>query len=386
MYRLRLGFKIGREISTESYSKWKNEIIQRRELLRKRLFAFFNDSVFSSGSNQPEGPLDRGSLSAFEYSEADLVEARGDGVIYSGNVRMRPKTGGDISTWTQCQLRLMLPSIEIRSMDGKLIVKDKLTPSSSAYETALGDYTFQLVSTRLISQISVSNASERTIWLALLREAIRESISDSSDSLFQQAVLRVDFDEIYHLDVPSVRPLGLVFERVGEWAVVQSSKLEDSTSVSEGSILCAVDNQPVLFEAYRDSVSLLRKARPPMRLSFRRSPRKEGELFKLSHQKDSKGKSSYSWKKRIFALDRGKLGYRRSGTPSSGTNAPVELSLVGARVALFLDEDENFDIPGVDPSDPDLHAFVVSSGLATVLVRCKSHKEVSLIQIYHCKL
>ena len=333
--------------------------------------------MFSSGSDQSEStPLDRGSLSAFEYSEEDLVAARGDGVIYSGHVRLRPKMGGDVSTWTPCQLRLLLPSIEIRGLDGKLIVKDKLTPSSSAYETALGDFTFQLVSTRLISQISVSTASERTTWLALLREAIRESISDTSDSLFQQAVLRVDFDEIYHLDVPSVRPLGLVFERVGEWAVVQSSKLEDGTGVSEGSILCAVDNQPVLFEAYRDSVSLLRKARPSMRLSFRRSPKMEGELFKLSHQKDSKGKSSYSWKKRIFVLDRGKLGYRRSGA-SSGSNTPTELSLVGARVALFLDEDENFDIPGVDQSDPDLHAFVVSSGLATVLVRCKSHKEVS---------
>ena len=191
-------------------------------------------------------------------------------MVQSGEVLLRPQTGGAVESWIPCVMTLTALHIEIKASAAaqgspeRPDYYDRLTPCSSVYETGLGACTFQLVTARYVFQLSAESPGARTSWLALIREVIRASIVDTSDSLFQQAVLRIDKDEIYHLNIPSPQPLGLVFERVGEWAVVQTSRLEAMTGVSEGSILCAVDREPVLLDCYRDTVTRLRKARPPM--------------------------------------------------------------------------------------------------------------------------
>ena len=301
-----------------------------------------------------------------------------DGLLYESEIRLRPATGGPAEKWPRYRMKLSYPpALEFTPIESRTLpfISDQLNPCGSAYETSLGDSTLQIVTAQNTLQISVESTSERIFLLVMLREAIRASIVDTSDTLFQQAILRVDEDEVYTLDVQDHKSIGLVFERVGEWAVVQTSKLERTTGVTVGSILCAINDDSVLLRSYRDTVSRMRKIRPPLTLSFRRCPRKEDDLLKMSKTPDGKG----VWKKRHFLLSSNCLTYfplQREGTDYSvaaaGKKGSVQFNLIGARVGLL-----NENSPYV--SDEEKNCFVLTSGLATITVQCKSHKQVRLL-------
>ena len=53
------------------------------------------------------------------------------------------------------------------------------------------------------------------------RRTIADSIMDTTDPLFQKAMLKIDDDEFYEVRFAIKAPLGIVFERSGEWAIIK---------------------------------------------------------------------------------------------------------------------------------------------------------------------
>ena len=125
--------------------------------------------------------------------------------------------------------------------------------------------------------------------------------------------------------LPPGAELGLVLERVGDWAVV--AETPQTTAVRVGDVLSEVDGVPCLLEAYDDTFKLCaaaRRSRVPYTLTFRRAPFHKGWLRKKSRGRSASRFSGLTgWKRRFFVLRSGKLTYYEAEPPSAspGRNA-----------------------------------------------------------------
>ena len=306
-----------------------------------------------------------------------VVNHADGGAVYECDILLRPETpGGAANSWPRYRMKLSYPStLEFTSIDSANLpsISDKLSPCSSVYETSLGDNTLQIVTAQSTLHISVTSASERMLLLAVLREAIRASVVDTSDTLFAHAILKVDDDEVYTIEVKEQGPpMGLGFKRVGEWMVVNKSKHEETTGVSVGSILYAINSGDVLLRSYRDTMSQMRQTHPPLTLSFRRCPRKQDDMLLMFKTLDSPPK--VEWEPRTFVLLSGRLTYYPLGC-AGGTEVlkndvnSKHMDLFGAQVKLL-------DPPYLIAEDKC--CFMLTSGLATITVQCDSYKQVRI--------
>ena len=298
---------------------------------------------------------------------------QGDGGMHGWEILLRSESeGSDVNTWSRYRMKLSYPStLEFTPIDSVKLpsISDKLSPCSSVYESSLGDNTLQIVTAQTTLHISVTSASERMFLLAVLREAIRASVVDTSDTLFAQAILKVDEDEVYSVAVPDKQSMGLGFKRVGEWMVVNKSKYEQTTGVVVGSILCAINGDNVLLRSYRDTMSQMRQTHPPLTLSFRHCLRKQDDLLLMSKTVDVPPK--VVWEPRTFFLSSSSLAYYPLGTVDTevlknDVNS-IHMDLVGAQVKLL-------DPPYLIAEEK--RCFALTSGLATISVQCGSYKQV----------
>ena len=362
---------------TGTYVEWKI----RLDVHRTRIEALTHETLASiewrKYSTTEDSPRDvRGLDDVCHVSTVAAEKAAGNqGTMYECEILLRPDTeGGAANSWPKYQIKLSYPStLEFTPIDSVNLpsISDKLSPCSSVYETSLGGSTLQIVTAQTTLHISVTSESERMFLIAVLREAIRASSADSTDTLFSHAILRADEDEVYSVDVQHKESMGLGFKRVGEWMVVNKSAHEHTTGVTVGSILCAINGDDVLLRSYRDTMSQMRQTNPPLTLSFRRCPRKQGDLLKMS--KGPEG--DVIWKRRTFLLSSDSLTYypqERAGIHTHSLKHAVDskyINLIGARVKLL-------DPPYLLAEEK--RCFVLTSGLATITVQCNTYKQVGL--------
>ena len=120
----------------------------------------------------------------------------------------------------------------------------------------------------------------------------------SQSQRFPRRVLALDRT----VALPPGAELGLVLERVGDWAVV--AETPQTTAVRVGDVLSEVDGVPCLLEAYDDTFKLCaaaRRSRVPYTLTFRRAPFHKGWLRKkLRGRSASRFSGLTGWKRRFF--------------------------------------------------------------------------------------
>jgi hypothetical protein len=218
------------------------------------------------------------------------------------------------------------------------------------------------VTANKVLHVSSENIEDMKAWIAAVRDTISNSIMDYSDPLFQHALLKIDNDEFYTSTFTEKAPLGVVFERSGEWAIIKSSNKQNLTGIYVGSVLASVNGESVVLEEYQKTIERLRNWTPPLTLGFRRPPRKEAYLLKES--KSKKNPSKRLWKKRFFILAEGKLGYKDAITDDA---LRVELPLMGSAVSLLTSSEAG----GRDS------CFRLMSGLASLIVQCANPKQVN---------
>jgi hypothetical protein len=72
----------------------------------------------------------------------------------------------------------------------------------------------------------------------------------------------------YDVVFETKKPLGLVLERSGDWALVKLAN-QDTTHVSIGSALTSVNGNDVILSPYQDTIKRLTAWQPPLKLGFR---------------------------------------------------------------------------------------------------------------------
>ena len=159
--------------------------------------------------------------------------------------------------------------------------------------------------------------------------------ADTRDELFQQSILKIDNDEFYTVHFTEKKPLGVVFERSGEWAIIKSSTNQAESGLLVGSVLSTIDKHSVILEGYQDTIDRLKGWTPPLVLGFRKAPRKIGYLLKESKSRSNPQKMV--WKKRYFVLGEGRILYKDSD--ENGAKIKGECPLMGSVVSL-VNEDE----------------------------------------------
>ena len=356
--RLVIGFTDA-AAGTGTYVEWK----ARLESYRSRIEALTHETLSR--------------IDMLKYSTAedipceDSVEIdQGDGGMYECEILLRSDTEGSDVNWHRYRLKQSnLSTLEFTPIGSVKLpsISDKLSPCSSVYESSLGDNTLQIVTAKTTLHISVESTSERMFLIAVLREAIRVSAVDTIDTLFAHAILKVDDDEVYTIEVKELGPpMGLGFKRIGEWMAVNKSK---NFGVTAGSVLCAINGGDVLLHSYRDTMSQMRQTHPPLTLSFRCCLRKQDDLLLMSKTLDITPK--VVWEPRTFVLLSNSLAYYPLGTVDTDVLKndvkSIHMDLFGAQVKLL-------DPPYLIAEDKC--CFILSSGLATITVQCSSYKQV----------
>ena len=184
---------------------------------------------------------------------------------------------------------------------------------------------------------------------------------DTKDALFQQSILKIDNDEFYTVTFTEKKPLGVVFERSGDWAIIKSSVNQQESGILVGSVLSAIDHHSVVLDSYQDTIDRVRGWRPPLSLSFRTAPSKGGFLLKESKSRSNPQKKV--WKKRYFLLGEGKLLYKDTG--DSGARVKGECPLMGSVVSMIKEGEAG-----------KKNCFKIMSGMMYLTLQCSSEKQV----------
>lgn len=262
-----------------------------------------------------------------EMAEVDAVL---DKASINGNLQIRPAEGGDV--WPEYQVALTETSLVlIQSFDDgnhfKVTDTFIITKDCKCIETHLKQFAFQVVTAERILHCAAQTKPIADYWMASIMSKIKVSVAeDPNDHLFKLAMTRISNDKYYDVTFNEAKPLGIVLEKVGEWALVKISNFKE-TGVKVGSALCAINGESVLYEKYSETVEKLKNWTPPLTLQFRQAPEKKGYLLKKSNKR---GKDT-SWNRRWFVLGEGKLGFYNSD--SSFARLVMEMSLFGATIS-----------------------------------------------------
>jgi hypothetical protein len=162
-------------------------------------------------------------------------------VVLSNVLRMRGPDGGD--NWPEVKADLVVAGdgrYVVMSSSGKEVDRIHLEVTSSVFETTLGANTFEIVTTSKIVHLSTPAMDVTTTWIKYLRDSISKCDPYPSDDIFKEALLRQAGDT-YDVTFLDHKPLGIVLERSGEWALVKVAKSDAGVQV--GSALSCIDGE-----------------------------------------------------------------------------------------------------------------------------------------------
>ena len=161
-------------------------------------------------------------------------------VVLTNILRVRGADASD-DDWPEMTAKLIV------SPEGKFVTfsqglkevdRLELQVTSSVFETTLGTNTFEIVTTNKILHLSALSMELTTTWIQRLREVIAKCDPVPNDLIFKEALLRQP-GETYEVKFLDHKPLGIVLERSGEWALVKVAKSDANVQV--GSVLAAID-------------------------------------------------------------------------------------------------------------------------------------------------
>jgi hypothetical protein len=269
---------------------------------------------------------------AFEKATVERLENAYENATKRGKLRMRPQKGGDI--WDEYYFVLTATELLVmeKNSENQMVVIDlyEIHPNCSVFETNLGHYAFELVTSKKVLHVMSDSRESTAAWINAIRTSIANSQPETDDPLLQAALVRMEEDVFYDVSFHEDKPLGVVLERSGEWAIVKLSNHRE-TGVSIGSALTSINGESCILKSYSHTIEKLKNWKPPLHLGFRRAPKKTGYLVKLSRQR--RGNSQKNWKERYFVLDEGRLVYKENNTPDSPIKGDVPL--MGSAVSLI---------------------------------------------------
>ncbi len=302
-----------------------------------------------------------------QNAEASINTTQGiPNQIKQGLLRMRPPKGGEI--WPQHHFfinehaMIVVDSEPEDKTNARIIGEYAISPNCSVFETNLGQFTFELVTAKKVLHVQAPTAQELVEWVEAVREAIARSFLDTTDPLFQQAMMRIDDDVCYTVQFNEKRPLGVVFERSGDWAIIKSSSNADETGILVGSVLSKIDQDSYILDNYQNAIDRLKKWNPPLSLTFRRAPAKNGFLLKESRSRSNPQKKV--WKKRYFMLGEGRLHYKDS--PEADARVKGECPLMGSVVSLIKEGE----------AGGKRNCFRLMSGMMYLTLQCANEKQM----------
>ena len=281
--------------------------------------------------------------------------------LKQGILRMRPHNNGNHGVWTEHLFFLngqslfvvnyptnllvqSRPSEDLNSSlphdttsvqeDARIIREYTITPNCTVFETSLGLHTFQLVTPHQKLHAQASSPTDTSAWIEAIHGAIVDSYRTSTDTLFREALRRLDDDDddaFYTVTFLYKQPLGVTFEQAGEWAVVKSSEdTNGSTGILVGSVLSQINGVSYVLKGYVDVMEYMQHWKPPLSLTFRRALSKRGFLWIKSYGRSSL--QNTRWKKRYFQLLEGHLQYQKR--PDTLAKIMNRFPLKGAMVSL----------------------------------------------------
>jgi len=256
----------------------------------------------------------------------NLLDSSSEEVYFRGYLATRPPRGGD--NWGENYFVLTISRIECYEEEHSVEPSQvfNITPNCSVFETNLKAHAFELVTSQKVLHVKGRNADDTANWIGALRSAINASQPEREDPV-ARAAQEIE-DEFYDVVFETKKPLGVVLERSAEWAIVKLSNPEE-TGVSVGSALTEINGKTVVLNGYMDTIKALTGWQPPLRLGFRRAPKKMGVLNKLARARRGKVKN---WKTRYFVLSEGRLCYYSKEGDSGELKGEVQL--MGSAVAL----------------------------------------------------
>jgi hypothetical protein len=266
---------------------------------------------------------------AVEKKTVNRIEAAYDNAIKRGMLRMRPPKGGDV--WMEHFFALTSTELLVmdRAANGKMeaIELFEIHSNCSVFDTNLLPFSFELVTPKSVLHVKSDSAASTASWVSAIRGVIASSVTHD-DPLLHAALSRMDEDIFYDVNFTENKPLGIVLERAGEWAMVRLSTARE-TGVHVGSALTSINGKSVVLQQYHATIDKLKNWRPPLQLGFRRAPHKEGYLVKLSRQRRG---TNQNWQKRYFLMAEGRLIYKEK---SDDPNVKGDIPLMGSAVSLI---------------------------------------------------
>jgi len=252
--------------------------------------------------------------------------------ILRGKLMVRGANG----QWGENMVAMTETEVVIRPMDpaqgpGEVyyITKDMAV---RVVEGSRAPFTFEITTPKGVVQISCTSQQEMDHWIQTLQSFIPQPlIIDTSDVLYRAALSKIAEDVFYEVQYLEQKPLGLVMQKVDEWAIAMDFKGYDAkvTGVLPGSALTSVNDELIMFDDYFSTISRLKDWKPPLKLTFRKAPEKHGYLNKRSAA--ARG-GPPSWKRRFFVLGEGKMSIFANETMVADTR--VDLPLQHATVSL----------------------------------------------------
>ena len=271
-------------------------------------------------------------FAAVEKATVERIENAYENATKRGKLRMRPPKGGDV--WDEFYFVLTMTELLVmeKNSDGQMAVIDmyEIHPNCGVFETNLGHYTFELVTSKKVLHVMSDSRESTSAWIHAIRASIANSQPEADDPLLAAALSKMEEDVFYEVSFLEDKPLGVVLERSGEWAIVKLSNQRE-TGVYIGSALTSINGESCVLKSYAQTIERLKNWRPPLHLGFRRAPRKSGFLVKLSRQR--RGNTQKNWKERYFLLDEGRLTYKENDS----ADAPIkgDVPLMGSAVSLI---------------------------------------------------
>lgn len=271
-------------------------------------------------------------FAAVEKATVERLENAYENATKRGKLRMRPPKGGEV--WDEYYFVLTASELLVmeKNTENQMVVIDmyEIHPSCSVFETNLGHYAFELVTSKKVLHVMSDSRESTAAWIHAIRSSIANSQPEVDDPLLQAALVRMEEDVFYDVSFHEDKPLGVVLERSGEWAIVKLSNFRE-TGVSIGSALTSINGESCILKSYSHTIEKLKNWKPPLHLGFRRAPKKTGYLVKLSRQR--RGNGQKNWKERFFVLEEGRLVYKENNSPDSPIKGDVPL--MGSAVSLM---------------------------------------------------
>ena len=86
---------------------------------------------------------------------------------------------------------------------------------------ALKPFAFELVTSKRIFHAYTASKADTQSWVTTIRRVIGGSKPLADDALVKAAAEKIRQDTFYTVVFEEVKPLGVVLERAGEWAIVK---------------------------------------------------------------------------------------------------------------------------------------------------------------------